>query len=342
MNTPLYVFNSEMIKKNYQRICSLINNAHICYALKANSEEGVLKILAEEGAEFECASVEEFDSVRKIGIQSDHIIFGLPIKSEETIKHVYENGGRYFVFEELLELYKLIKWAPDSNKVLRIDISDIVSDTIDFGMSMEQILINEGDWLQYVDGISFHISNNTNLDVFHKVCGRVCKILELVNEKRKKKYIVNIGGGLRIDVEQEFYDGMNKEIEKIMEKFDIDLYAEPGEVIVGMAGKFYTKVILTKENGRSIDVYMDSGIPQGYATRRKPSAVNIYGNERIRDKQCIYRFIDCTCMGTALFSKRTNLDIRDNDILEFEGCGAYSTVFCNEFHGYEKCTVIFK
>lgn len=174
------------------------------------------------------------------------------------------------------------------------------------------------------------------------MCGRVCKILKLLNEKRKKKYIVNIGGGLRIDVEQKFYDGMNKEIEKIMKKFDIDLYAEPGEAIVGMAGKFYTKVILTKENGRSIDVYMDSGIPQGYAARRKPSAVNIYGNERIRDKQCIYRFIDCTCMGTALFSKRTNLDIRDNDILEFEGCGAYSTVFCNEFHGYEKCTVIFK
>ena len=92
----------------------------------------------------------------------------------------------------------------------------------------------------------------------------------------------------------------------------------------------------------TIDIYMDSGIPQGYAARRNPSEVNIYGGDRLKDKKNIYRFMDCTCMGIALFIKRMNKDIRDGDILEFEGCGAYSTAFCNDFHAYEKCQIIYQ
>ena len=128
----------------------------------------------------------------------------------------------------------------------------------------------------------------------------------------------------------------------ISEAYDVEFYAEPGEAIVNTSGKFYTKVIMTKRNGRLVDVYIDAGIPQGIAVRRIPSAINIYGCSRVKDEKVIYRFIDCTCMGAALFTKRTNLDIQDDDILEFEGCGAYSVPFCNDFHAYEKCRILFK
>lgn len=342
MKTPLYVYSCETIRNNYQSMCSKIVNTNICYATKANSEEEVLKVLKEEGSWFECASSEEFDAVIKVGVKPEHIIFGLPIKTEDTIKHVYEKGERYFVFDELLELEKLIKWAPNANRIMRINISDIVADTIDFGISMDNVCKNENDWLKYVDGISFHISNNTNINVYRKVIKRVRDILDLLNNKRPNKYIVNIGGGLQLDIGCEFYEQMNKENEELIKRYEIELYAEPGEAIVGSAGKFYSKVILTKDNGRTIDVYLDSGIPQGFATRRKPSDVNIYGGNRIKDKRCVYRFMDCTCMGVSIFIKRKNLDIRDGDILEFECCGAYSTVFCNDFHAYDKCQIIFE
>ncbi len=342
MKTPLYVFSEEKIRENYKKIVSVMNKIKICYAMKANSEEGVLRILAEEGAWFECASKGEFDIASQVGIRPEQIIFGLPIKTEETITYVYERGERYFVFDDVVELEKLIKLAPNSNKLLRIKVNDISPDTIDFGMSMERIMENTKNWLKYVDGITFHISNNSNLEVFGEVSRRVCEILEILNKNSKKKYIVNIGGGLSLSAGQDFYDGINKIIEGFMEAYDVEFYAEPGEAIVNTSGKFYTKVIMTKRNGRLVDVYIDAGIPQGIAVRRIPSAINIYGCSRVKDEKVIYRFIDCTCMGAALFTKRTNLDIQDDDILEFEGCGAYSVPFCNDFHAYEKCRILFK
>ncbi len=342
MNTPVYIFSKKDLVNNYHKICSLLKNIHVYYTLKTNAEKDVLNVLADVGALFECASVGEYKRILDLGVSPERTIFGLPIKPEETIEYVYKNGGEYFVFEELLELNKLIKYAPNSKKVLRININDIVSNTIDYGMPMEEIINSEEGCLEYVDGISFHISNNTNVEAFYKACQRVDKILQLLNKIHRKKYIVNIGGGFHLDAGREFYDGLNYTVEGLVKKYDVDIYAEPGESIVGSAGKFYTKVIDIRRDGHMIDVYMDSGVPQGLATRRQPSEVKLFNNVRTKDKKSIYRFIDCTCLGTALVIKRSNLDIRVDDILEFEGCGAYTTVFCNDFHSYEKCSVIIK
>ncbi|SUY47139.1 carboxynorspermidine decarboxylase [Clostridium putrefaciens] len=342
MNTPVYIFSKKELVSNYQNMCSLLKNAHVCYTLKTNAEKDVLKVLADVGASFECASVGEYKRIMDLGVSPECTIFGLPIKPEETIQYVYDNGGKYFVFEELLELNKLIKYAPDSKKVLRINVNDIVSNTIDYGMLMEDIINNEGGFLQYVDGISFHISNNTNVEVFRKACQRVDEILQLLNTIHRKKYLVNIGGGFHLNAGQEFYDGLNCAIEELVKKYDVDVYAEPGESIVGSAGKLYTKVIDVRKDGHMMDVYMDSGVPQGVATRRQPSDVKLFNNIRTKQKKSIYRFMDCTCLGAALVIKRSNLDIQVDDILEFEGCGAYTTVFCNDFHSYEKCPVIVK
>lgn len=342
MNTPLYVFSKEELRKNYKKISSLLVNVRICYTLKTNAEKEVLNVLAEEGASFECASIGEYNRILELGVLPERTIFGLPIKPEETITNVYENAGRYFVFEELRELEKLNRLAPDAKKILRIYVSDIAKETIDFGMPLEQIFTENNDWLQYVDGLSFHISHNTDLEVYCRVCERVEQILRKLNEICEKKYIVNIGGGFHLDAGQEFFDGVVKTNEELRAKYDIDIYAEPGECIVGTAGKFYTSVVAVRKNGRTYEVYMDSGLPQGVATRRNPSSVSIYNNDRKAEKRRVYRFMDCTCLGTALFMKRTDLDIQEGDILEMEGCGAYTTVFCNDFHSYEKCPVICK
>ncbi len=147
MKTPVYVFDREVIKNNYRKMCSKIKNANICYASKANSEEEILRVLAGEGAWFECASKDEFDAVIKLGVSPERIIFGLPIKPIETIKYVYDKGESYFVFEELSELDKLVRYAEKAKKIMRLNVNDIVSDTIDFGISIDEINENEGDWL---------------------------------------------------------------------------------------------------------------------------------------------------------------------------------------------------
>lgn len=338
MNTPMYIFDKSILIKNYNLLKKKLSPCKVHYALKANACSQVLQVLNEAGASFECASVNEYRRLKEIGVDNDDIIFGLPIKTEDIIKYVYEGGGRYFVFEDMRELQKLEKLAPMSKKILRIYITDILPHNIGYGMHMEQIKknIEEQNLLERMDGISFHISENTNIESELKALDRAEVILEQLIVREKAGAILNIGGSYRLTAPDDYYTRLQNRLKSLVKKYSVQLIAEPGLAIVDTAGSFLTRVVMTKEYELFTDVYIDGGAPNGL-NKVPPEIISIEKRE-VGTKR-IYRFIDITCLNKVLFNKRLPIVIKDDDILEFRKVGAYTLVYQNEFHLWDKTRV---
>ena len=333
--TPKYVFSKKRIEDCLFSMCKKMKGVTIYYSLKANSEKLVLEILKDANAKFEVASIGEFDVLKEISVSSDRIICGLPIKPITWLQHMYSEGCRYFIFDSKSELDKLINYASDSLKILRISISDLVSNSIEYGMDYESAckFLQETNNAQYVDGLSFHISNNTQIDNFNCVLDRIETLIPFIKASFK---ILNIGGGYRIDASDEFYYNLQNRIARIKIKYGVDVIAEPGNSIVNSAGSIYTKVIGIKKRKDYTDVYIDVGKPSGLKTsnKRLPERINVIGKDISFEKQK-YRFIDITCMHKPHFFWELNYVLEENDIVQFTEMGAYTVCLQSKFHLWE-------
>ncbi|MFC2146188.1 hypothetical protein ACFLRT_02375 [Acidobacteriota bacterium] len=339
MNTPKYVFDKNEIIRCYHEMKKMMAFGDVYYALKANSEIGVLEVLENIGAKFEVASMEEFNKLLTIGVSPRRIICGAPVKKIEMIRHLFSKGCNYFVFEDIRELEKLQKFAPGAQKILRVYISDIAPDSIGFGMNVEMINYYKDSlpwFLSAIEGITFHISNNDNIDVCIRTLERIEKLLLQMSGNKIK--ILNIGGSYQLTAPNFFFEILNEKLERIKKVYNLRVICEPGAAIVHTAGKVITEVVLVKDQDGFFDVFIDTGIPSGLNTRR-PGSVNIVNRSIEPGKRTFYRFFDTTCLHRQLFLLPLKYKIMEGDIMELGNLGAYTVCFKNDFHAWKKPAV---
>ena len=329
METPCYIFNKKTLENNYKNMQKNLSFCKLHYSTKANGNYSVLKILSEIGANFEVSSLEEFQTLKRLNVKPENIIFGLPVKSEALIKKLYKEECRYFIFDSLLELNKIKEHAPKAKKILRIMISDIVEGCIPFGMHPNEI---NKEVIANIDGLHFHITRNRSIENQLNALNRVEDILVSYS---LHDIILNIGGGYCLHA-TEYYKIINDYLLRIKKKHDLTLLCEPGEEIIHTAGKVITTVLLVKKYNNYINVYLDFSESNGLKLR--PSTV-IINNFRRTDRRIYYRFFDNTCKHEERFSKILNYDIRIGDQLELSPYGAYTLCLCSDFHNFPKPNV---
>lgn len=331
--TPKYIFEKEKIESAFSTLKNFLQESDIYYALKCNSEIGVLKKLHQLGSKFEVASTEEFKKLLRIGVSTEDIICGLPVKSIEMINYLYDKGCRYFVFDHIQEFKKLLQYTQYSKKILRIYVNDIAPNSIEYGMRLDQlnsIIAESPELINYIDGISFHLTENVNITPLIEVLERVEHFLSKLSGGEK---ILNIGGGYRNEAMDEFFEVLNSRLRILKSRYQLKIFAEPGRAIVQKAGKLVARVILVKEEADIVDVYIDAGIPSGFV--RRPGFVKVIGASEIQNKK-IYRFFDTTCLHKPLLVYPLKYDLKENNIIEFGHMGAYTTCYSTSFHAWKK------
>ena len=331
MDTPYYLFDTNIVKQNYDMLKNSLAVDRLFYALKPNSEDRILEVLNTNGANFEIASVGELEKLKRMNVNSERIICSLPVKSDEMIESMYRYGIRYFVFDTEYEYLKLRRLASDAKLILRIDITDIAEKTIEFGMAYENFAeaLQKGTLRsEHIDGITFYISKNKDADKIIKALEYSEHFLKHLN----KKSILNIGGNYRLptEVSSDFYERLNRKLSSLKEKYGCILFAEPGRSVVKSAGKLITSVIGVKRDKKY--VYIDAGIPTGISYCPN-EIVNLTRQEETEPIE--YSFFDITCSHRLLFKTRLPFDININDHLEFRNFGSYSICKSSNFHGWE-------
>lgn len=199
-------------------------------------------------------------------------------------------------------------------------------------LEIEKLLLS--DLCGEIDGLSFHISGNDDINQLFSVLDRAEKILQKITNK---ELILNIGGGFKIEVKEDFFHKLNDRLIEMKTKFNIRILCEPGQYIVKKSGVIIARVIGVHEQNNVFNVFIDAGFPTGI--HRKPEYIKLFNNKRKPDsdkKLKIYRFYDNTCMYQELFTAPLRFLLYEDDLIELGFFGSYSICKCNNFHIWKK------
>lgn len=347
--------------ENVERLRDRLPFAKVHYAVKACGEESVLAVIKDAGLGFEAASAEEFELLLGLDVSPDRITCGLPMKGPLLIRKLYQAGCRHFVFDCAEEFEALCSEAPLSKKLLRIYVSDLDNDSARWGMErdgFESCRQTFAEFIDRIDGLTFHLARNYRLRTIEKVLDRVEVWLGLIENGSCR--VLNIGGGYRDTLPRHlglrhnldaFYGFISQRIAVLKDRFRLAIWAEPGRSIVESAGFLQTsamQVRFRKPDEIVVAVELNIGVRAG----AHPTEITVVSEGR---REVIYdlalhlnltyephvmcNFVDATCEYDVFYRLPLRRMIQPMETLEFSGLGAYTTCLSSRFHQRASPTV---
>ena len=199
---PCLVIDLDVVRENYNTFARALPDSRVFYAVKANPDPAVLKVLADLGSSFDCASVAEIDMALAAGATPDRISFGNTIKKERDVAAAFARGVRMFAVDCVEEADKIARAAPGARVFCRILCDCVGAEwplSRKFGCSPEMAV----DVLEHAHragleayGVSFHVGsqqpNPKAWDIALQAAGGVFRTL---SERGIQLRMVNLGGG---------------------------------------------------------------------------------------------------------------------------------------------------
>lgn len=258
--TPLYVYDAEKIRKKIKKAKTVFEglDAEIVFALKANNNPALLKIMAEEEIGADVVSRGELLASKMAGMK--RILWNGNGKTDEDITHFVNQGLDIVCIDSLQELplwdgvnvIKLLRVNPDVDARTHPHISTGLR-AHKFGVPIEKV----SEVADRIDGIHLHIGSQiTDVEPFFDAYS---KALDCAKQYGFK--YIDLGGGWGIDYEGRELDieSLQKGISEIFAGFDGKLIAELGRFIIGPAGYLVTKVVSVKPSEK-IFIVTDAGM----------------------------------------------------------------------------------
>jgi len=281
--TPLYVYSYKTLVRHFRAYDEAYGTfPHIvCYALKANTNGAILKLLAKEGCGADIVSGGELFRAVKAGIPGQKIVYAGVGKTEDEIRFALRSRVLMFNVESADELKEIDRVAGTMKMkapiALRInpDIDPQTHPYISTGMKEHKFGISIDDALEHyriasrlrnieIVGVQKHIGSQiTKITPF---VDAVKRILILVDELKRRKFNIrylDIGGGLGITYLSEkppVPSDIAKRLLPLINGRNLTLVMEPGRSIVGNAGILVTKTLYLKQGEDKTFVIVDAGM----------------------------------------------------------------------------------
>ena len=367
-DTPTFVYSRSAIVEAYQNFEKAFSgrNHLICYAVKANSNLGVLGLLASLGAGFDIVSGGELHRVIEAGGDPSKIVFSGVGKQTWEINAALQAGISCFNLESASELVVLNQLAVNLDKTAPISVR--VNPDVDpkthpyiatglkeskFGVSMDEALAiyQQAAQLPNIDviGIDFHIGSQiVELSPFSDALTR---ILELVDELERTGITlshIDLGGGLGITYKDEqpiHVEEYASCILQIMGNRSHRLLCEPGRLIVGNAGVLLTRVTTIKQNeGKNfavVDAAMNDLIrPALYQSWQDIKCVNSSNQSTTAQASKIYDVVGPICESSDFLARDRELSINEGDLLAICSSGAYAFAMSSNYNSRNRAAEV--
>src|SRR5215213_7167232 len=124
---PFLILDTAIVRAKARRFRAAMPRVRPHYAVKANPDRRVLKVLAQEGCGFEIASIAELDLLISLGVPAAEIFFSNPVKSRDSIAYAAGKGVEWFVVDSLDEMRRVHDAKPQAKQYLRIATPNIGS-----------------------------------------------------------------------------------------------------------------------------------------------------------------------------------------------------------------------
>ena len=360
--TPCFIYSHNDLVKNFSEIKNVFasEKRKVFYSVKANSNLSILKVLLELGAGFDIVSLGELERVIKIGAQPEKIIYSGVGKSEEEIIRSLEYGIHCFNVESFSELERINSIAAKLNKVAPVSIRinpnidpgshEFIStgvETTKFGINLKNMMdafiyANNEKSIELL-GIDYHIGSQIeSLDPFKEAIISVKKIVDQLKENNINIKLIDMGGGLGINYQNNDAPSLNdfgKTINQVIndnELSDYDFIIELGRSIVGNVGYILTSVEYIKKDSEKNFVIVDAGMdnlirPALYGAWHeiKPIADN-------KEQNILCDIVGPVCECTDFLGKDRQLSVQQGDLLIISSCGAYASSMASNYNSRPK------
>lgn len=353
--TPTYVYSRAHIEAQYRAYADALSGMPhlVCFAVKANSNLGVLNVLARLGAGFDIVSRGELERVLAAGGQADKIVFSGVGKTRDDMRRALEVGVHCFNVESTDELGRLQVVAAELN--VRAPISLRVNPDVDagthpyistglkenkFGIAIadaEDVYVRASQLPNLeVIGVDCHIGSQlTTLEPFIDALDRLLDLVDRLGDCGIHLRHIDLGGGLGVryrDEEPPLAANYIKAVRERLEGRDLGLVFEPGRFIVANAGVLVTQVEYLKHTEHKdfaiVDAAMNDLIrPALYQAWMDVTAV------RPRDAQPrTYDIVGPICETGDFLAKGRDLALAEGDLLAVHSAGAYGFVMSSNYN----------
>jgi len=366
--TPLYVYSEQTILDHYRRLNSALDplDREICYAVKANSNLAILRILAEEGAGFDIVSGGELYRIITAGGDPAKCTFAGVGKTREEIAYaLYNNIGSFNIEseEELLAIDEVassldlkapiaVRVNPDVDAKTHKYISTGKSEN-KFGIGLDRVeaVYEMAAGLNHLElkGLQMHIGSQiTEPKPFADAIDKIVPVARHLRDRFGIQFF-SIGGGIGI-----VYQGSLESGERVWwqkqenQAMSIEEYAgaivprlqslrmrvllEPGRFLVGNAGVLLTRVLYRKETPNKVFIIVDVGMndlirPALYQGYHEIVPLNETGNMIRAD------VVGPVCeSGDFIALDREVADVKAGDLLAIMSAGAYGFSMASNYN----------
>ncbi|WP_244446381.1 diaminopimelate decarboxylase [Devosia riboflavina] len=357
VGTPFYVYSSATLRRHVRVVREAFEGIPtlMAYAMKANSNQAVLTLMAREGCGADVVSGGELQRALAAGIPAEKIVFSGVAKTVAEMRQGLTAGIKCFNVESEPELERLSMIATDMGLTARVSVRvnpDVDARThakISTGKSENKFGIpykRAREVYQRIAelpnivavGVDMHIGSQiTDLEPFGNAFGLMAELVQALRADGHDIHHVDVGGGLGIPYHHDQEAPPHPEayaavVRDKVGQLGCTLVIEPGRLLVGNAGVLITKVEYVKEGSSNfiiVDAAMNDLIrPTLYEAHHDVELVNQSNLPPITGD-----IVGPVCeTGDYLAKGRTIPGVREGDLLSIMSAGAYGAVMASTYN----------
>ena len=356
--TPCYVYSRAALESRWRAFDEALAGLphRICYSVKANSNLGVLDVLARLGSGFDIVSVGELERVLAAGGDAAQVVFSGVGKGEAEMRRALEVGVYCFNVESQGELERLnaVAGALDVTAPISVRVNpDVDANThpyIATGLKENKFGVPIGDAAALfsraaslaniaVKGVDFHIGSQlTSLAPFVDALERALALIDTLTESGIAITHLNVGGGLGVRYREEAPPSASDYAAAIAPRLagrDLELLVEPGRSIAADAGLLLTRVEYLKLGGERNFAVVDAAMndllrPALYDAWQEVLPVN--RSAEPGGEAPLFDVVGPVCESADFLAKARRLSLNAGDLIAVASAGAYGFVMSSNYN----------
>lgn len=358
--TPYYYYDTQLLRDTLEVIkkeCEKHDNFHVHYAVKANANPKILRIISQYGFGADCVSGGEIKAAIEAGFPADKVVYAGVGKSDWEINLGLEKGIACFNVESIAELEVIEELAVAAGKTANVAFrinpnigahthANITTGLAEnkFGIAMQDMekVIERADAMKNINvvGLHFHIGSQIlDMGDFEALCNRINELQDKLERNHIIVENINVGGGLGVS-----YDHPNREpIPNFKAYFDTyakklklregqSLHFELGRAVVAQMGSLITRTLYVKQGTAKKFAIVDAGMtdlirPALYQAYHKIE--NISSDEPMET----YDVVGPICESSDVFAKAIDINkTKRGDLIALRSAGAYGEIMASQYN----------
>ena len=360
IQTPFYYYDTELLRETLRAINSEIQKHEgfcVHYAIKANANPHIVRIIREAGLGADCVSGGEIEACIRAGYSNNKIVFAGVGKSDWEINLGLDNDIFCFNVESIPELEVINELAAAKGKIARVafrlnpNVGAHTHANITTGLAENKFGIDMRDMLKVIEearqmanvkvvGLHFHIGSQIlDMSDFEALCNRVNELqMELERHQIMLEHI-NVGGGLGVDYQHpnrvsipDFKSYFDTYAKKLKLRPGQTLHFELGRAVVAQCGSLITRTLYIKEGSVKKFAIVDAG----FTDLIRPALYQAYHkieNLSSDEEPDTYDVVGPICESTDVFAKQIDLNrTHRGDLLAIRSAGAYGEIMASQYN----------